>query len=214
MPFITTPTVTTKVRRVRLGAGRTKRHGRPIATRSVAVALGLALALLVAGCGSAPAGTPTTPLLAWTFDEDLEGWETGTTNDGWGTAEWRSWCGSDRDRGCVKLDGTGGPGEANAWIVRTLTLPSAATTLRALTTAHNRDGADSLYRVRLVDANAVEHVLIGWSTSSGSEDAYQWLTIEAPIGAFAGTTVTLYFEGADNGPGIHEQRYYDDIAIF
>jgi hypothetical protein len=207
MPFDTTPSVTSDARHARRGPGR----GRLVLIGAV---LGLALALLAAGCGSPPAGGSTTPLMAWTFDEDLEGWETGTTDDGWGTAEWRSWCGSDRDRGCVILDGTGGPGHANAWIQRTLALPSEATTLRAVTTAHNRDGADSDYRVRLIDASDVEHILIDWSTSSGSEDAYDWFAIEASIAAFAGTTVTLSFEGADNGPGSHEQRYYDDISIF
>ena len=207
MPFDTTPSATSDARHPRRGLGR----GRLVLIGAV---LGLALALLAAGCGSPSAGAPTTPLMAWTFDEDLEGWETGTTDDGWGTAEWRSWCGSDRDRGCVILDGTGGPGNANAWIHRTLALPSEATTLRALTTAHNRDGADSDYRVRLIDASDVEHILIDWSTSSGSEDAYHWFAIEASIAAFAGTTVTLFFEGADNGPGSHEQRYYDDISIF
>jgi hypothetical protein len=154
-------------------------------------------------------------LQVWTFAEDLEGWQAGVTDgDGWGSADWRSWCGSDRDRGCVILDGTGGAGSPNAWIERTLTLPSNATTLRALTTAHNRNGADSAYRVRLVDAGNVEHVLIDWSSSSGSEDAYDWFSIEASIAAFAGTSVTLFFEGADNGPGFHEQRYYDDIGIY
>ena len=175
----------------------------------------LIIALVVAGCSAPPAGTSTDPLLLWTFDEDLEGWQAGVTDgDGWGTAVWGNWCGSDRDRGCVALDGTGGAGSANAWIERTLTLPSNATTLRALTTAHNRDGADSDYRVRLVDGSGVEHVLIDWSTSSGTEGVLNWFTIEAPISAFAGTTVTLFFEGADNGPGIHEQRYYDDIGIY
>lgn len=158
---------------------------------------------------------PVPTELFWAFDENLEGWEPGATDDdeGWGSAEWRSWCGSDRPRGCVKLDGTGGPGQPNAWISRTIELPAGATTLRALTTAHNRAGADSLYRVRLVDANGVDHVLIDWATSSGSEDQYRWFDIEASIAAFAGTTVTLFFEGADNGPGTHEQRYYDDIRI-
>jgi hypothetical protein len=176
--------------------------------------LALAAATLLVACGTPSAPTSGEPLLLWTFDDDLDGWLTGTTGDGWGSAEWRSWCGSERERGCVKLDGVGGAGSPNAWIYRTLTLPADATTLRFDTSAHNRDGADSLYRVRLVDASAAEHVLIPWAESSGSEDAYHWLTLEASIAAFAGTSVTLYFEGADNGPGSHEQRYYDDIGIY
>ena len=195
--------------------GRGKSHRRSPSLGRVGTMLFLAIAWAVAGCSAPPAGPSTTPLQLWTFDADLEGWQAGITDgDGWGSAEWRSWCGSDRERGCVKLDGTGGPGSANAWIERTVALPAGATTLRALTTAHNRAGADSEYRVRLIDAGGTEHVLVDWATSSGAEDAYDWLTIEAPIAAFAGTTVTLYFEGADNGPGIHEQRYYDDIGIY
>lgn len=176
--------------------------------------LALAAAALLSACGAPQTPASGEPLLLWTFDTDLEDWQPGTTDDGWGSAEWRSWCGSELERGCVKLDGVGGPGSPNAWIYRTLTLPAEATTLRFDTSAHNRAGADSLYRVRLVDANAAEHVLTPWSESSGSEDTYHWFTLEASIAAFAGTTVTLYFEGADNGPGSHEQRYYDDIGIY
>lgn len=182
------------------------------ATIGARFAVLVAIALLLAACATSPA---TSPLLLWTFDDDLEGWQTGSDDgDGWGTAQWRDWCGDDRDEGCVKLDGTGGSGTPNAWIFRTLDLPPGATVLRALTTAHDRDGADSLYRVRLIDAGATEHVLIDWAESSGSEGEYSWFEIEAPVAAFAGTTVTLYFEGADNGPGTHEQRYYDDIGIY
>ena len=169
------------------------------------------LALLVAGC-SAPPFQP----IVWTFEEDLEGWQARTTSDdeAWGSAEWRSFCGSDREEGCVKLDGTGDAGGPNAWIERTIDLPLGATTLRALTTSHNRTGADSSYRVRLVDEGGTEHVLVDWASSSSGADAYAWFTIEASITAFAGTTVTLFFEGADDGPGSNEQRYYDDIGIY
>lgn len=196
-------------------AGRSEGYRHPPAIGRLGAMLFLIVAMVVAGCSAPPAGPSTDPLLLWTFDEDLEGWQAGVTDgDGWGTAVWGKWCGRDRDHGCVVLDGTGGAGSANAWIERTLTLPANATTLRALTTAHNRASADSDYRVRLVDGDGVEHVLIDWSTSTGAEDVHNWLPIEAPIAAFAGTTVTLFFEGADNGPGSHEQRYYDDIGIY
>jgi hypothetical protein len=184
--------------------------------RRFVATLACALALVATGCSAPPASGTTIPLAFWTFENDLEGWQPGTTtsDEAWGSAEWRSYCGSDRDDGCVKLDGTGDAGGPNAWIERTIALPAGATTLRALTTAHNRSGADSFYRVRLVDAGGTEHVLVDWATSSGSEDAYDWFAIEASIAAFAGTTVTLFFEGADDGPGTHEQRYYDDIGIY
>lgn len=182
------------------------------ANRGIVILLLAALASSTTGC-TAPV-SPVRPLV-WTFDDDLEGWQARTTvsTEAWGSAQWREFCGSDRADGCVKLDGTGDAGGPNAWIERTVDLPAAATTLRALTTSHNRAGADSWYRVRLVDAGGTEHVLVDWASSSSSAEAYAWFTIEASIAAFAGTTVTLFFEGADDGPGSNEQRYYDDISI-
>lgn len=173
--------------------------------------------MFLAGCATTGPVTPGASL-RWTFDTDLEDWTPGVVDDvvggaGWGTSQWRSWCGTDRPRGCVMLDGVGGEGQPNAWIANTVALPADVTTLRFDTSAHNRDLADSSYRVRLIDAADGEHVLVPWSVTSGAEDVYNWSTVTVPIGAFAGQTVTLLFEGADNGPGFHEQRYYDDIEI-
>ena len=42
---------------------------------------------------------------------------------------------------------------------------------------------------------------------------YLWESREADIAAFAGQTVTLYFEQGDNDVGIHEQRYIDNIQL-
>ena len=153
------------------------------------------------------------PLLEFRFESDLEGWETGTTTDGWGTAQWRSWCGSGLPSGCVKLDGVGGDGVANAWIFKTFDLPASVTTLELETTAHNRDGADSEYRIRIVDAGGVETILADWTASSGAEDQYFWDALSYDISSFAGQQVTVYLEGGDNGPGTHEQRYYDNVVI-
>lgn len=155
------------------------------------------------------------PELEWTFDTDLEGWLSGIDMDGgsWGSASWQDYCGTGRPAGCVKLDGVGGPDVANAWIYRTVDLPADATTLRLDTSAHNRDGADSEYRVRLVDQSAAEHVLIPWTTTAGSEGVFHWSTVLADVSAYAGTTVTIYLEGGDNAPGAHEQRYFDNVAI-
>lgn len=179
----------------------------PRKTKSMSRAL-VTVAILLLSTGSAAADP------FFTFDSDLEGWNTGTTDDGWGTAEWRDFCGSDRPAGCVKLDGVGGPGVPNAWIFKTIEIPSTATVLEFETTAHNRDGADSLYRVRLVDAGGIEHILVPWTVTAGEEaDVYLWEKVTVPISEFAGQQVTFFFEQDDNGPGSHEQRYYDNIRI-
>jgi hypothetical protein len=153
-------------------------------------------------------------LFEFRFDSDLEGWESGTTSDGWGTAEWREWCGNDRPEGCVKLDGVGGEGVANAWIYKAFDLPGEVTTLELETAAHNRDGADSEYRIRIVDESGTETILRDWTAHSGAEaDIYSWQRVSLGISAFAGRSVTIYLEGGDNGPGAHEQTYYDNVMI-
>jgi hypothetical protein len=162
---------------------------------------------------------PASEEILFTFDEDLEGWEEGTVpyddhSLGWGTAEWRDWCGDDRDEGCVKLDGVGGEGEANAWVHRVIELPASVTTLEFETTAHDRAGGDSQYRVRLVDASGASTTLIDWTHTSGVEGSYIWEVISVSIAAWAGESVTIYLEGGDNGPGRHEQRYYDNVRIY
>lgn len=160
---------------------------------------------------------PASQQILFTFDDDLEGWQTGTVEDhslGWGSAQWRDWCGDDRDEGCIKLDGVGGAGEPNAWVYRAIQLPSAATTLEFETTAHDRDGSDSEYRVRLVDAAGFSTTLVDWTASSGSEGDYTWQMVTVSIAAWAGEEVTIYLEGGDNGPGSHEQRYYDNVRIY
>lgn len=154
--------------------------------------------------------------IIYTFDSDLQGWGTGNNDriEGWGTAEWREFCGSDRPKGCVKLDGVGGEGLANAWIFKSIALPAGTTKLEFEHTAHNRKEADSFYRVRLIDEDGAEHVLVDWTVTAGEESSvYLWEKVTLDISQFAGQEVVLYFEGADNGPGFHEQRYYDNITI-
>ena len=148
------------------------------------------------------------------FETDLEGWETGTAEGaaGWGTAEWRDWCGEGRPAGCVKLDGVGGPGEANAWIYQEFQLPDDVSTLEFETTHHDRAGSSSEYRIRVVDGFGNSHVLIGWAGTGGAGMSWQKHTVS--LTPWAGQSVTLYFEGGDNGPGTHEQRYYDNIRIW
>jgi hypothetical protein len=171
----------------------------------------LAIAVLSA-CGSDSAG-PNAPMLRYDFLSDLEGWTEGTaTEDGWGTVNRYSNRGG--RSGVVAMDGTGGPGLPNAWMHRTIPLAPGVTTVRFETSAHNRDGADSDLRVRLVDASQGSHTLLDWESISGAEGEYLWTIRTASIAQFGGTTVTLYFEHRDNGPGSHEQRYISFLEIF
>ncbi|MBA4157553.1 MAG: hypothetical protein H0X65_08765 [Gemmatimonadetes bacterium] len=151
---------------------------------------------------------PPEQTIAFTFNNDLDGWAEGTTSNGWGAVTWLS-----RRGGVVKLDGVGGPGDPNAWIYKTIEIPRGATRLRFETSAHNRDGADALLRVRVVDANQASHTVLDWENLTGTEGQYLWTDRSVSIAAFAGQTVTVYFEQADNGPGRHEQRYLDTIII-
>jgi hypothetical protein len=121
----------------------------------------------------------------------------------------------DRDTGVIKLDGVDDPDnvEPNAWISRSVTLPAGATTLQLDVSAHDRDGANALYRVRLTDGGGGSHTLIDWTAKSGIEGDLTFSTVTAPIGAFAGQTVTLFLEQDGNAPGAHEQIYYDNVWI-
>jgi hypothetical protein len=78
---------------------------------------------------------------------------------------------------------------------------------------HNRDGADANLRVRLVDEGGTSHTLRDWEEFTGSEGVRNWEERTVSIAAFAGQTVTLFFEQDDNGPGTHEQIYLDEIRI-
>ncbi|HEU5208114.1 MAG TPA: hypothetical protein VFU06_01780 [Longimicrobiales bacterium] len=162
---------------------------------------------------------PNDEEILFTFDSELEGWEPGTIeesydeDEGWGTSEWQEWCGDDREEGCVKLDGTGGGGRPNAWIERDIEIPASASMLSFLTSPHNRNGSGSDYRIRLVDAGGAAHTLIDWTSTSGSAPDLSWEEVSVSIAPWAGQTVRFFFEGRDNGPGSHEQRYYDDIRI-
>lgn len=177
-------------------------------------ALLLLIAAATSACGDDRISGPPGEETLFTFDNDLEGWEKGTTSSGWGTAQWQKWCGEDRDNGCIKLDGVGGGAAPNAWIYREIDIPLSANSLSFITSAHNRAGSDSDYRVRLIDASGASTTLVDWTRTSGSAPDLTWIPAEVSIAAWAGQTVTLYFEGRDNGPGSHEQRYYDDIRIY
>lgn len=154
----------------------------------------------------------------WTFGDDLEGWNEGTDDSGgWGDVALSNADAlpdaPDEEDGSVKLDGTGDPGEPNAWIFRTLTLDDEAETLAWWAAGHDRDGGNANLRVRLVDGSESSHTLRDWEEFTGSEDENNWEERMVSIAAYAGQNVTLYFEQDDNGPGSHEQIYLDEIRI-
>jgi hypothetical protein len=177
------------------------------------------LLCIAVGCnGDDPAGPGNTELFRWSFGSDLEGWQTGADDaGGWGDVTVvnadRQDDPPDEEKGSVKLDGTGDPGEPNAWIHRGIALPAHARTLAYWAAGHNRNGGDAALRVRLVDGGGTSHTLADWEEFTGSEGVHHWESRSVSIAAYAGQTVTLYFEQDDNGPGSHEQIYLDDIRI-
>jgi hypothetical protein len=165
---------------------------------SLSRALPAMLVLLIA-CNGDPSGPGSDALFRWTFGEDLEGWSAGTDQSGgWGDVALSNNDSqddpADEDDGSVKLDGTGDPGEPNAWIFRTVSLPADARTLSYWAAGHNRDGADSHLRVRLVEGTGASHTLADWEVFSGSEGVHDWEQRSVSIAAYAGQTVSLYFE--------------------
>lgn len=91
-----------------------------------------------------------------------------------------------------------------------------STTLSYLVAPHNVAGADGLYRVR-VEAGGKNHTLIDWDllTYVGSEHhgPLQWTGRSASVAPWEGQEITLYFEQDDDGDGVHEHIYVDEIAI-
>jgi hypothetical protein len=114
----------------------------------------------------------------------------------------------------MKLDGVdnGDNADPNAWIERSVDLPASATSLDLEVSAHDRAGANALYRVRLVDGSG-SHTLIDWTQKSGVEGSLTFSTVHADLTPWAGQTVTLFLEQDGNAPGAHEQIYYDNVFI-
>jgi hypothetical protein len=151
-----------------------------------------------------------TPLF-FDFSTGEQGWSGGTTQGG---SSWGTVVHLDRSNGVIKLDGVDSPDDAepNAWISRTVTIPAVASSLDLDVSAHDRDGANALYRVRLEDGSG-SHTLIDWTAKSGIEGRLTFSTVHADLGPWAGETVTLYLEQDGNAPGEHEQIYYDNVWI-
>ncbi len=161
----------------------------------------------------------SSPPLTYTFDADLDTWEAGVagpkSSKNWGTVYQL-----DRNGGIVQLDGTGRPGAPNAWIHKTITLPADTGTLSFDVSAHDTAVSDSHFTVRVVDGGTsttlVDEVV------KGQESGLSFKTQSVDISAWAGKTVTFFFEQDDNGlpgkhgatfPGGDEQVLLDNISI-
>ncbi len=68
---------------------------------------------------------------------------------------------------------------------------------------------DGALRVRLVDDDGASHILLPWEVLAGDS----WRQRTADIAAFAGQTVTLFFEQGDNDVGNGEHRYVDNVIL-
>jgi hypothetical protein len=187
------------------------------------------LATLVLGTADQPGGPLTTAIarfdritkqperLVFPFDDDLEGWtgdvvaSPGARN--WGTVYWLP-----KHGGTVQLDGTGGPGQPNAWISRSILLPSNAEVLRFDASAHDATGADTRLIVRLVDEGVSTTLADEVLVHRGPAGTLSFTTQLLDISAWAGSWVTIFFEQDDNGidgafPGGDEQLHLDNIRI-
>ena len=194
----------------------------PLLGRLVPIALATAMVLPACSDDDGPSGpAPNEDVIyEWSFGAtELNGWEVGFASVGSsGTVVHVSADHLDDpdpdEEGSAKLDGTGDPGVPNAWIVRAgVPLPADATTLAYWAAGHNQDGANANLRVRLVDGSAVEHTLADWEEFTGSAAGRNWEERTLSIAAYAGQTVSFYFEQDDNGPGSHEQIYLDGVRI-
>lgn len=120
-----------------------------------------------------------------------------------------------RSTGVMKLDGVDESGDddlPNASIERTLAIPPNATTLEFDVSAHDRQGADARYRVRVTPDGAGESILIDWTVKSGVEGSLTFEAVSTDLSAYAGQSVTLHFDQDANGAA-NEQIYIDNVWI-
>ena len=149
-----------------------------------------------------------TMLLGSGFDGGLDGWSDGTHASLFGTVTWL-----DREGGVVKLDGVGFDGNPNAWISKQLALPADAKTLRTSTSAHDRNDGEVALRVRIVDDGQTSHTIQDWTGLKTEDQGFEFFPQTFDISAYAGQTVTVYFEIGDMDGGGNNQRYIDYIEV-
>jgi len=146
--------------------------------------------------------------LYFDFREGPQSWRTVNVD---GRARYLS-----RSTGLMSLDGTDPEGAdddlPNASIELDFTVPADATTLEFDVSAHDREGADARYRVRVTPVGGAEQVLIDWTVKSGIEGSLTFDTVTTDLFAYAGQEVTLHLDQDANGLA-NEQIYYDNIWI-
>ena len=125
---------------------------------------------------------------------------------------------SSAGNGYVRLDGNGKPSLPNAWISRTINLPQNATKLTFALSADDVAHADAGFQVRIV-ADGLSTALERGTAGNVHPGKLDFRTVSVGISAWAGKTVTFFFEQNDNGVnGVFgndqdEQPYYDTIRI-
>lgn len=166
-------------------------HSVPTARAATRVLAATLAVLMATGCGDdSPTGGDDLPI-TWNFDAGLEGWSTeAAAAAGHGGSVSSS-------AGTVVLRGWGAPGDPDAWITQSLTLPAAAYTIRvrAISDCAEAEADNDTYMRILLIASGSTTVLSDWQTID--EEAYQ--TQSADLDQFAGETVTLRIEMDDEG---------------
>jgi len=145
--------------------------------------------------------------LTFDFATGLQGWVGSTSGGFYDKALWTG--GSGNPSGSLLFDGSdlGTPNSnPNSWFSRRVLLPANATTFRFDTSANN----DGLLRLRLKRPDGVFVTLLDWE---GLTSHNTWVTRSVSLAAYAGQTVTIYFEQNDGGQGSGEYRYVDNVSI-
>jgi hypothetical protein len=145
--------------------------------------------------------------LVFDFATTLQGWVGGTSGGFYDKAWWTGDTGN--PPGTLLLDGSdlGIPNaNPNSWFSRQIVLPSNAASLRFDTAANN----DGLLRVRLQRPDGAFVTLLDWE---GLANHNSWVTRSVSLAAYAGQTVTVYFEQNDGGQGSGEYRYLDNVVV-
>jgi hypothetical protein len=157
-------------------------------------------------------GQAVTPIV-FTFDDDLQGWQTfgrgaRSSTEEWGEVAWRADGG-----GTARLSGERRPDRINSQLFREFTLAADVTTLtfRASADLDHPEGADSRLQVRIASPDG--GLVLLDKVYTNSSDTLQWVEESLNIRAWAGQTITIIFEQNDGGSFGHEHIYLDNIAI-
>lgn len=186
-------------------------HIRTLAAAAAAVSM----AVMLTACGSDPAGPEERDALVlpteWTFDTGADGWTLGTASTG-GSATHNS------AEGRLILAGFGGPGAANAWMSRIVTLPVSETGypwIDAYVAADCIDGESNDTYLRIT-AESDELGLVTVRDWTSIDESYR--NVGGSLEDFEGQTVTVTIEMDDEGeqqdPDDPEAACVDMVSIF